>query len=125
MPFLLYLILLVDVGGIYVTLMKTFKMVVFLLFIYIFPVVIICLLIYNVMLGGLMGVLVVGVYFVYMVSSLPLVLYCFQYFLLGYDVRLVILGVFPIMFMFVKIGIVGFVSVIFLYIILLFMCSYL
>lgn len=125
MPFLVYIILLCNVNIAYSSLIKTIKLIVFIFFMVLFPVVIVCFFVFNVALSGLLGVLVLGVYFVYIVSWLILLIYVICYFLLLYDMRLVILGILPIIFMFLKIMITGFLSLIFLYVIILVISLYL
>lgn len=124
-PFLLYLFLLSEVGLLYVTIMKTIKLIVFLLLIIIFPIVIFCCFLYNIFMTGILGVLILGVYFLYLVSFMSLFLYTSNYLLFSYDYRLVVIGIFPLFFIFVKIVMSGFFSLLFLYLMILVVIGYL
>jgi hypothetical protein len=124
-PFLIYVLLLCGMGPSYTSLMKTLKLIFFIVFMILFPFSIMCVLLYNTIITGLLGVLIVGVYFVYIISALCLFFYVFQYLLLLYDIRLVIIGILPLTFIFIKITMFGVLSLIFLYVIILSLLSYL
>lgn len=124
-PFLLYLILISDVNIEYVTLMKTLKLMFFVFFVLLFPVVMFCLFVYNMLLSGILGVLVLGVYFLYLASVVFLFFYLIVYVLLCYDIRLVLLGILPILFMFLKMSIIRLFSLCLLYFILFVTIGYL
>lgn len=124
-PLILYLVILSDVGVAYVVLMKTLKLVFLICVLLLFPVVIVCFLVYNAFLNGLIRILILGVYYLYIAVTLSLFIYLVNYLMFMYDSRLVLLGIFPIFFIFFKMCMIRILSLLFFYIILLVTMSYL